>query len=78
MERKAQDVYRDALSLSEDEREELIRLLTMYPATGTTDPDVQRAALAEAERRHQAILDGSEKPIPGEDMMRELRDIVSA
>ena len=76
MARKAADVYRDALALSEEEREELMRLLTMKGDRSWTDPDVEKAALAEAERRHQAVLDGTEQLVPGEEVMRELRDIV--
>ncbi len=76
MARKAADVYRDALALSEEEREELVRLLMMKGDRSWTDPENEKAALAEAERRHEAVLDGAELLVPGEEVMRELRDIV--
>ena len=77
MARKAEDLYREALNLSEDEREELIRLLTGSVEEGQVDPGIEKAWIEEAERRHKGILDGTERLIPGDVVMRELRDLVS-
>jgi len=77
MVKKAEDIYLDALQLSEQQREKLIRLLTSQRGEGSVDPQVERAAVAEAERRLQAVEAGDEELVPGDDVMRELRRIVS-
>lgn len=77
MARTAKDLFREVLTLSMEEREELVRLLTMTTEGAWANPELERAWLAEAERRHQAVLDGGEELVPGDQVMRELRDIVS-
>jgi hypothetical protein len=77
MVKKAEDIYRDALQLNEQQREELIRLLTAQHGDGIVDPEVESAAVAEAERRLRAVEAGEEELVPGDDVMRELRRIVS-
>lgn len=77
MAKKAEDVYRDALQLSDQQRAELVRLLTAHHDDGIVDPAVEAAAVAEAERRLRAVEAGDEELVPGNDVMRELRRIVS-
>jgi hypothetical protein len=41
MAKKAQDVYQDALALSESEREELLRLLAAQHDSGFASPEIE-------------------------------------
>jgi hypothetical protein len=77
MVRKAQDVYQDALALNKEEREELVRLLEMQLDNAWTPEQVETAALNEAERRHQEILNGTGQLVSGDEVMQQLRDIVA-
>jgi len=43
MAKKAQDVYQDALALSESEREELLRLLAAQHDSGFASPEIEQA-----------------------------------
>ena len=40
---------------------------------GPTDPDIEDAWIAEAKRRHQELLDGRVKGIPGEQVFANVR-----
>ena len=51
MAKKAEDIYREALTLSEEEREELIRLLTMPSDQAERRAEIAEAWLDEAQRR---------------------------
>ena len=75
--KKVEDVYRDALQLNEQQQVELIRLLIALRDDEPIDPRVESAAIAEAERRLRAVEAGEEEVIPGDDVMRDLRRIVS-
>lgn len=77
MAKKAEDIYREALTLSQDERAELIRLLIRQTDSDFVSPDIEQAWIEEAERRHRAVLDGTEQLVLSEQVMRELREIVS-
>ena len=77
MAKTVEDLFREALTLSVEERAELVRLLTTPTDRAWASPEIEKAWLAEAERRHQAVLDGSEDLVPGDEVMRELHDIVS-
>ena len=72
---RVEELYQAALSLSDTGREQLVRLLEAELMSASGEPE--RAALREAERRHQEVLRGNEPLVPGEDVMRELRGTVS-
>jgi hypothetical protein len=76
MARKAEEVYQDALALTEEEREKLLLLLTTQD-NDFASPEIEEAWLEEAERRYRAVQKGEENLIPADMVMRELRDIVS-
>ncbi len=76
MARTAQDVYRDALALSEEEREELVRLLTMQADDGWGSPEIKQAWMEEIARREKRYLDGTAKTIPLDEVLRRAHEIV--
>ena len=76
MARKAEEVYQDALALTEEEREKLLLLLTTQD-NDFASPEIEEAWLEEAECRYRAVQEGEENLIPADIVMRELRDIVS-
>lgn len=76
MVRKAEEVYREAMALSETEREELVRLLTKSGGSDFASPEIEQAWIEEAERSYQAVREGREELISGDVVMRELREIV--
>ena len=51
MARKAEELYKAALALSAEEREELKRLLSMQPDSGYASPEIEKAWMDEIERR---------------------------
>jgi hypothetical protein len=74
MVRKAKELYREALALSETEREELARMLMGQAGHGFATPEIERAWLDEARRLDRAVDAGEEALIPSEEVMRELRE----
>jgi len=66
-------VFNDALELSESERATLVGLLieSLEPSE-ETDPEVEAAWAAEAERRWQEIESGQVKTIPWEEVRANL------
>lgn len=77
MVKKAQDLYREALALSEEERERLALLLYNTAPESAADAEWEQAWVEEAERRGRAVAEGQEQLIPGDQVMRELREILS-
>ncbi|MEQ1794127.1 MAG: addiction module protein [Nitrospira sp.] len=59
-------------SLSSEDRAELIRAL-IGELDGPADVDVERAWLAEAQRRHREVVEGKVQPIPAEQVFANLR-----
>ena len=59
-------------SLSREDKTELIRAL-IAELDGPADPDVERAWLEEAQRRHREITEGKVQPVPGERVFENLR-----
>jgi hypothetical protein len=59
-------------SLSAAEKTELIRTL-IADMDGPADPDVERAWLEEAQRRHRELADGSVKAIQGARVFENMR-----
>ena len=74
MARKAEELYKEALALSVEEREELMRLLSMQANNGYSSPEIENAWTEEIKRREQDLVEGRDKWIPGDEVMRELRE----
>ena len=74
MVRKAEELYKAALALSAEELEELKRLLSMQPDSGYASPEIEKAWMDEIERRERDLAEGSDKWIPGDEVMRGLRE----
>ena len=73
MVKKAEDVFKDALALSDKEQEKLRDLLTSGASNGYTSPEIARAWREEIERRERDIEEGRDEWLPGEEVMSELR-----
>ena len=71
----AKDIESEALSLPVEDRTRLIlHLLESIESRPKRDPrEVERAWLSEANRRHQAYLQGEEESLPAEQVFSELR-----
>lgn len=74
MVRKPEELYKEALTMSAEEREELVRLLTMQADSGWASPEIEQAWVEEIDRREKEIAEGKSQWVPGEAVMRELRD----
>jgi putative addiction module component (TIGR02574 family) len=59
-------------SLSLEDKSELLRVL-IAEIDGPADADVERAWLAEAQRRFREVREGKVQPVPGEDVFENLR-----
>ena len=62
-------------ALSQSEKTVLTRLL-IGELEGPPEPDIERAWIAEAKRRHQELLDGRVKGIPGEQVFANVRALL--
>ena len=74
MVRKAEQIYREALALSEDEREELVRLLTNEPDSVWASPEIEQSWMEECDRREKAIAEGKMDLIPADEVFRAVRE----
>ncbi len=74
MVKNAVSVFKDALALSEAERAELLRLLTMHRDGCGATPANERAWAEEIERRVTAMDCGEAELIPAEDVFRRLEE----
>ncbi|MDH3513113.1 MAG: addiction module protein [Gammaproteobacteria bacterium] len=74
MARKAEELYNEALALSPEEREELVRLLTMQTDSKWASPEIEQAWLDECDRRYQEWQDGDVDAIPADEATRQIRD----
>ena len=74
MVRKPEELYKEALKLSEEEREELVRLLTMQADSGWASPEIEQAWMEECDRRMTAIEDGTMELIPADEVYRHVRE----
>ena len=63
-------------ALSQTDKAALIRLL-IGELEGPPDPDIESAWIAEAKRRHQELLDGRVKGIPGERVFANVRALLA-
>lgn len=73
MSKKAEDVYEDALALSDEEQLKLRDLLDTRCRGGFASPEIERAWLEEAKRIDREVDAGRIELIPAEEAMRELR-----
>ena len=62
-------------SLSQSDKAALIRLL-IGELEGPPEPDVERAWIAEAKRRHRELIEGRVKGIPGEQVFANVRALL--
>ncbi len=67
MTRTVDELETEIRSLSTDDRMHLLRDL-IADLDGEPEPDVEKAWLAEAERRYKEIKDGIVEPIPAEEV----------
>jgi putative addiction module component (TIGR02574 family) len=75
--RKPEELYKEALALSAEEREELVRLLTMQADSGWASPEIEQAWMEECDRRMKAIEDGTMELIPADEVYRHVREHLS-
>ena len=73
MSKKVEDLYREALTLTEDERERLALLLHNATASKSMDPEIEKAWIEECERRLAEIDSGAVQAIPAEEVLEEAR-----
>ncbi len=71
---KAEKVYRDALLLSESERDELVRLLTMQNDGMWASPEIEQSWMDECDRRVKAMDRGEMELIPADEVYRRIRE----
>jgi putative addiction module component (TIGR02574 family) len=74
MARKPEELYKEALTLTEEEREELVRLLMMQTDRGWSSPEIEQAWLEECDRRYQEWKDGKVDAIPADEAIRQIRE----
>ena len=70
---RVEQIENDALALSRSERERVAETLV---ASLDWDPDVEKAWNEEIQRRIQDIDSGKTKLIPGDEVLREIDDLV--
>ena len=63
-------------ALSQSDKAALIRLL-IVELDGPPEPDIEKAWIAEAKRRHQELLEGRVKGIPGEQVFLNIRTLLA-
>jgi putative addiction module component (TIGR02574 family) len=68
-----EDLKREALKLSFDEREELVHTLYKSLDEEEDDPDIERAIMDEVKRRYREIEEGRAVFLDGEQVLAELR-----
>ena len=63
-------------ALSQSDKAALIRML-IGELDGPPEPDIEKAWIAEARRRHQELLAGRVKGIPGEQVFANVRALLA-
>ena len=74
MVRKAEELYREALALSAEEREELLHLLSMQADSLWASPEIEQAWMEECDRRDRDYRAGKTNMIPGDEAIRHVRE----
>lgn len=70
------ELQEKARMLSQSDKAALIRTL-IGELDGPPEADVEKAWIAEAKRRHQELLDGRVKGIPGEQVFANIRGLLA-
>ena len=73
MARTREKIQEEIRALAPAEQERLLRTL-LEDLEGLTDPDVERAWLAEVQRRSRVLDEGKVKPIPADEVFSRARD----
>lgn len=68
-----EQIYKEALKLSDDEREKLVVLLEQDGHADWASPDIKQAWIEECDRRMKLIDEGKAGWVDGEQFMRNLR-----
>lgn len=63
-------------ALSQSDKAALIRML-IGELEGPPDPEIEAAWVAEAKKRHQELLDGRVKGIPGDQVFSNVRALLA-
>ena len=74
MVRNAGELYKEALAMSPEEREELVRLLTMQTDSEWASPEIEQAWLDECDRRYKEWQGGDVDAIPADEATRQILD----
>jgi putative addiction module component (TIGR02574 family) len=74
MARKAEELYKEALALSPEERDELVRLLTMQTDSKWASPEIEQAWMDECDRREKEYAEGNVELIPADEVIRQARE----
>jgi len=72
MARAIGDIEKDIRALNPDEKRDLLRAL-ITELDAPSDPDVEKAWLEAAQRRHRELVEGSVKGVPGRLVFERLR-----
>ena len=72
MARAIADIENDIRALTPEERRQLLRTL-ISELDGPADRNVEKAWLAEVQRRYRELVEGTVTPIPGHLVFRRLR-----
>lgn len=70
------EIYEAALKLSAEEREQLYLMLFKDEEQCAVDAEIERAAIAECERRDALVREGKMKLIDADAVIREARKIL--
>lgn len=73
MARTVDDLFREALTLSEEERERLALLLHNATSGGYVDPEIEKAWVNECRRRLAELDSGATHAIPADEVLEEAR-----
>jgi putative addiction module component (TIGR02574 family) len=68
-----EELKREALKLSFDQREELVHTLHQSLDEEEDDPEIERAIMAEVKCRYETIQAGTAEILDGEKVLAELR-----
>ncbi len=73
MSRKAEDVFADALALSDEEQQKLRELLEIRSVGDFASPEIERAWRKECDRRVEAMDRGDMELIPHDEVFKRIR-----
>lgn len=73
---EAERLLQAAMKLPDAERAELAAILADSVGDGSSEAEIEAAWIAEAKRRLEDIRSGKSKPVPSEEVERELEDLL--